>query len=534
MEGNNRQKKMFVEPSHSTIFVTFLMKIRSLFFALLCVSLVLALTRCRKEHYLEDASAKLQFSSDTIFFDTVFSTVGSATQYLRVKNNYNQSVRISRIALESDDSQFRINIDGLDGPLQEDIEILPNDSIFIFVEVTIDPGNQDLPFIVEDRIRFELNGNEQFVELQAWGQDAYFHGGLNSCNNPFSYIIPTGQVEVWTNDKPHVIYGIVAVDSAATLRINPGTQVYCHGKSGIYVYKGSVVIDGDLGSEVKFQGDRLESYYDDIPGQWGIQLDCPYETGIGPQIASIVRGGIWIFQSPGSSIEYAELRNGNNGIQVDTTGVSYTGVNYSVEIRNTKIVNMAGVGLLGQGASILGQNLLIGNCGQQCASFSIGGRYRMDNCTFANYWSDNSRQYPTFVLNNYYEDIYQNIQARQLYDSQFNNCIMFGNNAFLTDFNEFVIDLDDTAPSSYSFRYCLVDTDESVEDDGLHFFNMSNNQSPSLCNPEEENFRLSNDGLLMSGSAVSANNLPEDIEGISWGSQVWKGCYAFDSGTPCE
>jgi hypothetical protein len=138
------------------------------------------------------------------------------------------------------------------------------------------------------------------------------------------------------------------------------------------------------------------------------------------------------------------------------------------------------------------------------------------------------------VLNNYYEDIYQNIQARQLYDSQFNNCIMFGNNAFLTDFNEFVIDLNDTAPSSYSFRYCLVDTDESVEDDGLHFFNMSNNQSPSLCNPEEENFRLSNDGLLMSGSAVSANNLPEDIEGISWGSQVWKGCYAFDSGTPCE
>lgn len=111
---------------------------------------------------------------------------------------------------------------------------------------------------------------------------------------------------------------------------------------------------------------------------------------------------------------------------------------------------------------------------------------------------------------------------------------MFGNNAFLTDFNEFVIDLDDAAPSVYSFRYCLVDTDESVEDDGLHFFSMSNNQSPSLCNPEEENFRLSNDGLLMSGSAVSANNLPEDIDGISWGSQIWKGCYAFDSGTPCE
>jgi hypothetical protein len=300
------------------------------------------------------------------------------------------------------------------------------------------------------------------------------------------------------------------------------------------VYKGSLIVDGDLGSEVVFQGDRLESYYDDVPGQWGIQLDCPYETGIGPQIASIVRGGIWIFQSTGSSIEYAELRNGNIGIQVDTTGVNYTAANYSVEIRNTKILNMAGIGLLGQGASISGQNLLIANCAQQAAYFGIGGRYRMDNCTFANYASDNSRQTPTFVLNNYYEDIYQNIQVREIYESRFNNCIMFGNNAFLTDFNEFLLDLDDGAPTDYRFRYCLVDTEESVEDDGVHFESMSNSQAPLFCNTTEGNFKLSSSGLLMAGTSVSVNNLPEDIEGTSWGSQVWKGCYAYDANSPCE
>ena len=494
-----------------------------------------SLVQCRKERFNEDSSAQLEFSSDTIFFDTVFSTVGSATQYLRVRNPYNQSIRIDEIALESSTaSQFRINIDGLDGPMQEGIEILPNDSIYIFVEVTVDPQDATLPFIVEDKIRFRLNGNEQSVLLQAWGQNAFFHGGLNSCADPFSYIIPTGTTEIWTNELPHVVYGIVAVDSGATLRINPGVQVYCHGKSGIYVYKGSIVIDGDLGSEVVFQGDRLEPFYDDIPGQWGIQLDCPYETAMGPQVASIVRGGIWIFESPGSSIEYAELRNGNIGIQVDTTGVSYTAANYSVDIRNTKILNMAGIGLLGQGASISGKNLLIGNCSQQAAYLGIGGRYRMDNCTFGNYGSDNSRQTPTFVLNNYYEDIYQNIQVREIYDSQFNNCILFGNNAFLTDFNEFLLDLDDGAPTNYRFRYCLVDTDESVEDDGVHFESMSNNQAPLLCNPAEGNFRLSSSGLLMAGTAVSVNNLPEDIEGTSWASQVWKGCYAYDANSPCE
>jgi hypothetical protein len=368
----------------------------------------------------------------------------------------------------------------------------------------------------------------------AYGQNAYFHGGLNSCNDPFSYIIPAGTEEIWTSDLPHVIYGIVAVDSGATLTINPGTQVYCHGKSGIYVYKGNLNIEGQPGQEITFQGDRLESYYDDVPGQWGIQLDCPYETGIGPQIASIVRGGIWIYQSTGSSIKHAILRNGNIGIQVDTTGVSYTGLNYSVEIENTQILNMAGVGLLGQGASIRANNVLIGNCGQQCASLSIGGRYRMDNCTFGNYWSDNSRQYPTFVLNNYYEDIYQNIQVRELYESTFNNCIMFGNNAFLTDFNEFVVDIDESAPANYFFRYCLVDTDESVEDDGLHYLGMRNNQAPALCDPETENFRLSAGSALMQGTWSSVNNLGEDLDGNAWGTFMWKGCYAFDEISPCD
>ena len=493
------------------------------------------LTRCRKERFMEDSSARLEFSRDTVLFDTVFSTVGSATQYLRVKNPYNRTLKLSKVALASgNDSPYRINIDGLDGPVQEDVEILPNDSIFIFVEVTIDPNNDNLPFLVPDSIRFEVNGNVQHVQLMAYGQNAYFHGGLNSCNDPFSYIIPAGTEEIWTSDLPHVIYGIIAVDSGATLTINPGTQVYFHGKSGIYVYKGNLNIEGQPGQEIIFQGDRLESYYDDVPGQWGIQLDCPYETGIGPQIASIVRGGIWIYQSTGSSIKHAILRNGNIGIQVDTTGVSYTGLNYSVEIENTQILNMAGVGLLGQGASIRANNVLIGNCGQQCASLSIGGRYRMDNCTFANYWSDNSRQYPTFVLNNYYEDIFQNIQVRELYESTFNNCIMFGNNAFLTDFNEFVVDIDESAPANYFFRYCLVDTDESVEDDGLHYLGMRNNQAPALCDPETENFRLSAGSALMQGTWSSVNNLGEDLDGNAWGTFMWKGCYAFDEISPCD
>lgn len=490
-----------------------------------------SLTRCHKEKFTSDSNAMLEFSRDTILFDTVFSTIGSTTQYLKVRNKHNESIKISEIVLENGTgSQYRINVDGIDGPIQQDIEILPNDSIFVFVEVTIDPGNQALPFIVEDNIRFTTNGNTQRVLLQAWGQDAYFHGGLNSCGDPFSEVITANTI--WDNFKPHVIYGIIAIDSAVTLTINAGVQVYCHGKSGLYAYKSSINIEGEKNNEVVFCGDRLEPEYANLAGQWGIQLDCPIETGVGPSIASIIRGGIWIYQSPGSHIDYAIIKNGNMGIQVDTSGVAYNTSDFSVEINNTKILNMAGIGLWGQGGSISGKNLLIGNCGQSCAYLSLGGKYQMDNCTFANYWSDNSRTFPAFALNNYYEDVNQNIQVRQLINCDINNCIMFGNNAFLSDFNEFVVDVDESVLNDYWFRSCLVDTDESVEGNG-HYLFMSNNQGPLICDPVNLNFRISALTSLMTGNTQDANNLSADIDGNNWG-PLMKGCYNYDASSPCE
>ncbi len=503
------------------------------FAILLLVAAAVSLTQCRKEKFTTDGSAMLEFSRDTILFDTVFTTVGSTTQYLKVRNKHNESIRISNIALEGGSgSQYRINVDGINGASHNDVEILPNDSIHIFVEVTIDPGNQNLPFVVEDNIRFLTNGNTQRVLLQAWGQDAHFHGGLNSCGDPFSEILTID--EAWGNDKPHVVYGIIAIDEGHTLTINAGTQVYCHGKSGIYAYKSNIRILGDLNNEVVFQGDRLETAYADIPGQWGIQLDCPIETGVGPSIASIIRGGIWIFQSPASLIQYAIIKNGNMGIQVDTTGVDYASGLFSVRIENTKILNMAGIGLWGQGGSISGKNLLVGNCGQSCAYLSLGGKYQMDNCTFANYWGDNSRTSPAFALNNYYEDVDQNIIVRPLINCSFNNCIMYGNNAFLANFNEFVVDVDASITNEYIFRYCLVDTDTNVENDA-NYLDMSNQQAPQLCSPANGNFQISVLSSLMTGSVQNTNFLPADISGLSW-SPMMKGCYNFRSNQsdPCE
>ncbi|MCC6600368.1 MAG: hypothetical protein IT223_06800 [Crocinitomicaceae bacterium] len=477
---------------------------------------------CKKDLFITDSSAKLEFSTDTVFFDTVFTTIGSTTQLFKVYNRHSENIRISKIALEGGSSSpYRINVDGEDGVTYNNIEIAPGDSLYVFVEVTIDPGNLNDAFVVEDRVLFETNGNQQNIQLSAWGQDAYFHGGpggmtILNCN------------EVWNNDKPHVVYGVVAVDSACTLTINEGTQVYVHTKSGLYVYKGFLHVFGNKNSEVVFQGDRLESAYSNISGQWGIQLNFQVQGAIGPEIASIARGGIWLYQSPGSTIQYAILKNGGMGIQVDTTGT----IGFALDISNTKIYNMSGIGLWGQGASIRGVNVLSANCGQMCAYFSIGGMYQMDNCTFANYWSSGTRTSPAFALNNYYKDIYENIQIRPLEDTFFRNCIMYGGNANLFDFNEFVLDVKDPENQDYKFYYCLVDTDISVEDDFNHWDHIINQQAPYLCSPSNNNFKISNNSSRMFGSPSDPIPGLMDINQISTGS--WKGCYDYTQGAnPC-
>jgi hypothetical protein len=442
---------------------------------------MLSLVQCRKERFITDASAALNFSTDTVQFDTVFTTIGSTTEVVKVYNPHDEAIKISHIDLENGTgSQYRLAVDGVNGASFDDIEIPAGDSLWVLVEVTVDPSNINTPFVVEDRIRFETNGNEQFVYLVAWGQDAYFHGGVGSGN--IDEIISTNTT--WFNDKPHVIYGLVAVDSCVTLTITEGTQVYVHAGSGLYIYKGALVVNGSFGNEVVFQGDRLEPEYDDIPGQWGIELDFEVSTGLGPDIASIVRGGIWFYEAKPSTINYAILKNGTIGIQADTSGA--TGNDYCLTVSNTRVLNMSAIGIWAQGSEIQGWNNLVANCGQACGAFTIGGRYDFTHTTFANYWQEGARTAPSFVLNNYYEDINQNLQVRTLEQADFKNCIMWGSNAGLNDFSEFVVDLEEEDVQSYFFQSCIVDTDEDVSA-AAHFLDMKTT-APQFINPGQVDF----------------------------------------------
>lgn len=446
---------------------------------------------CGKVQFSDDPTLELEFSSDTVLFDTVFTTIGSVTLPLKVYNRNQEALRIDEIALSGgSDSPFRVNIDGEIGPSVTDWPLLAEDSMWIFLEVTVDPNSDQTPFVIEDELRFNANGAEQAVSLIAWGQNAYFHGGLNELNP-----LPTCD-EVWTNDLPHVIYGIVEVEPGCKLTIEEGTQVHVHNGGGLLVYQSTLDVQGALGSEVVFQGDRLEDSYADVPGQWGIELDFQFETEYGIEEVTAQRGGIWLYGGVECTMDYAILKNGTIGLQVDTTGTSTAP---ALDIRNTIIHNMSAYGMYAQGGTIDGFNNLFYDCGQSTAAFTLGGAYRLDHCTFANYWSEGVRQAPSVLFTDWYEDINGNIQVRSLEGSQFNNCIFWGNNYSLTDFDELVVSLLNP-PANPFIRNSSVDVQD--EDFPLEILEATTtDNAPPFASTSERDFHLTSNNTLWDGGA---------------------------------
>ena len=474
------------------------------FGALLLGSLLLLVfsSGCRRDTYSTDPKDTLEVSSDTLLFDTVFASVGSVTLPVRILNPHADRIRIDRIFLEQgENSAYRINADGIPGPEITDLELAGGDSLWVFVEVTVDPDDTSLPFVVEDELLVEYNGNFLGVSLVTWGRNAHFHGGIGSLT-----ALPCDAV--WQNDLPHVVYGIVEVEPSCLLTIEEGTQVYVHPKSGILVNRGTLRVEGALGSEVVFQGDRLEEDYRDEAGSWGIGLDFEFETEFGVDEVTVQRGGIWLYGSVDSRIDYAILKNGTIGLQVDTVGLA--GAN-SLTLTNTRIFNMSATGLLAQGAVIDGYNNLIYDCGLACAAFTVGGRYRMEHCTFANYWAEGIRSAPAVFITDWYEAADGSIQERSVAGSRFTNCIVWGNNAELADFDELICDLRNPSASSL-FRYCAVDVDDELFPVDM-LFNCQTNDVPPFVSTSDRDFHLSSNSGAWDGSTGSFL-IATDLDGL--------------------
>ena len=454
------------------------------FFVILFVSLALFLSCQPERSFIEDSDAKLNFTVDTVFFDTVFTTIGTVTKSFRIKNSHNHYIKIDNISLAGGNSSvFRMNVDGVPGIRFSDIEIAPKDSMYVFVEATLDPNASPDILRIEDSIVFITNGNLQDINLVAWGQDVHFIKG--------GWI---DEPTIWPADKPYLIVDYLYVDSLASLSMDPGVRVHMHNDAIIYV-DGTLEVNGTLEEPVSFQGDRLEEFYKDKPGQWGF---------------------IYLAEnSHGNTVEHAEIINGTMGFLISASPES--GLLPDLEIRNTLINHMSSNGIYALNAKVDASNLVIGDCGGSCAGLIYGGSYDFTHCTFYNAWPSwySNRQLPALFMADYFVNYDENgnliLYKGGVYEkAEFRNSIIYGNSRM-----ELVIDSYDDLQMNYIFDYCLtrIDTDSIDYTTDPLFSNIINNEDPRLVSVPDT-FSLDSVSVAIdAGLASYAVGVPFDFEG---------------------
>ena len=358
---------------------------------------------CRiEDEFTTDPSAKLQFSLDTIYFDTVFTQLDSGgvrpisvTQQIRVINPNNNAVKTNIRLSGNFPSVFRLNIDGQSTNQVYGKEIYGKDSLIIFVQCYIQAGSQNLPFVVADQILFETNGNVQDVDLVAWGQDAnYLFNDVLDCN--------TGNLR-WTADKPYVIYDSILVPEGCVLTIDAGARIHSYNKSSILV-AGTLIVNGTANNPVIFEGTRLDGDYKELSNQWAGIRFLPRSKD------NVITGSI--------------IRNGYIGVEVDSQSVNS---NPNLTITQSQIYNMSAVGIVGYSAHVVAANNLITDCGQFGFFGALGGKYQLVHNTIASYNTKFNRQNPILVFDNTpYFDQQNNIVARYNLSFELVNNIVYG------------------------------------------------------------------------------------------------------------
>ena len=465
---------------------------------LVLILLVFASQACKKEqHISDDPNLKLTFSTDTVMFDTVFTSLGSATHQLRIFNRSENDLNISSIRLiGGENSPYRFNLDGENGVEFYDKVIPAGDSLFSFLRVTINPNDMNSPFVVEDDLEFVTNGNKQTIKLLAWGQNANYIVAdkvVNIGGQPYHYHIVADSLEttIWTSERPYVIYGYALINSYGTLKIEKGTQIHCHQGGGILSWSdGQLIIDGTAEEPVVVQGDRLEAYYNDIPGQWEQILMMDGRAGADHRIS------------------HAIIRNGTIGINCQSV---LKATECALRIDNTIVENQSSYGLFSILYAVEAKNFVIANCGY--ANFwAFGGDYRFVHGTIANYWNanehnknENAISVTNYAIGGNNEPVYYPFRM------EMDNCIVYGKQK-----DEFKATFGPDADSLYTFDHCLIKS-EKYNGTMPGFNHCLFNLEPCFANAMKPDCHLDSiaSPAIGTGNPLFGNEVPYDLDGIS-------------------
>jgi hypothetical protein len=332
---------------------------------------------CEKDDFTSAPDAGLRTSVAELFFDTVFTGVGSVTKQIVVNNPNSKKLRLQQLALGGGAaSPFSLNFNGQPGHSFSNLELPANDSGYLFVRLTVNPTTQNLPFLLKDSITLRWNGNTTVVHLEAYGQNARFLRNWRVTKDTN-----------WTADLPIVVASEMVVNAGATLSVAPGTKIYCNANAPVVVNGSLQCLGQKDAGQIVFRGDRTDAGYSDLPGAWP--------------------GLIFTATSTNNRLHHTQILNAYQAVLVGTA--PQTGAPKLV-LQACRIQNAYDLGLYALGSNLEVENTLIAQCGNDGQPgvggsnlvLAGGGKYRFNHCTVATYANlyQSHKQPAVFITNN--------------------------------------------------------------------------------------------------------------------------------------
>lgn len=451
---------------------------RNLLYIFILFLSISGLSACISDDFTTSPGVRLGFSTDTVNFDTIFTDIGTPTARLKVFNPDKKSVNISSIRFRDPDSPFSMNVDGVSGYDFSNVEIRGGDSIFIFIECFL-PENQDAkPFKVSDELLFSLNGNEQSVTVQAYGQNVV---RLRNA------VVESDMT--LTAERPYVIFDSLTVRKGAKLKIEPGAMVLFHDKASLVV-EGTLEAVGAPGKMIAMRGDRLDNVlpdvgYDILSGQW--------------------KGIRFAPESFGNRIEYVDMRSTSRGVVVDSTADLSK---QKLTLVNSWLHNSESSVLTSTHAKVDAYGCVFSEAGDAVVSLT-GGEHSFSQCTLANYYLFAVIARPILSLYHLLPKDAEADALNPLMKASFDNCIIYG---LTTDIN-----VGDLTGSDVFLRYTLL---KSEGKNDANFLDCLWGEDPKFLTVREDyyfNYHVAEDSPAINAGdpALIAAPTLTDMDGIA-------------------
>lgn len=402
-------------------------------------------TGCIKDDFTSSPDYFITFSKDTVSFDTIFSGIPSSVRKVMIYNDNNKSLSLNSVILKSGGSSgFYINLDGQKGTSFNNIDVLRNDSVHLFIGVNINESDDFNPVFYNDEIEFNYNGNLQKITLEAYSWNAFrWYGKVLDNDTTLSSL------------RPIIVYDSLVIGKNANVNLSAGTRLYMRDKANILV-KGSLKCNGVHGNPVHIRGDRTDNMFDNLPysemsAQWG---DLIFKSGSFDNLFS-----------------FSEIRGMTNGIIIDSCDVTRK----KLTIENSNIRNSKNALFTNKSSWIEVSNSIFANSGAPLV-YLIGGKSRFTHCSIVNLYKLGSVLSPALKLSNFDYDSLLNKIEIPLLKAQFNNTIIWGNRTMEIALSSFD-GSGDYNPENFSFMFdhCLI---KARGTDDNEFINTLWNEKP--------------------------------------------------------